>query len=245
MRLTVVGCSGTLPGPADPCSAYLFEQEGFRLLVDVGNGAVGVLQRHVGLFDVDAVLVTHLHPDHYVDLVPYGYARRYHPSGPAPTLPVYGPAGTAEAMAVVGNAEALAAAYDVRRLTGAPVEIGPFGVRTARVNHPVETYAVRLAVADRSLVYSADTGQTGALVELARETDLFLCEASFPDGAANPPDLHLTGGQAGRYAAAAGVGRLVLTHLPPWGDRQGTLDAAGAAYDGPVELAGSGVWYDI
>ncbi len=96
MRLTVLGCAGTFPGPRSGCSSYLVEHDGFRLLLDAGNGAVGALQRHGGLLDLDAVLLSHLHADHCVDLVAYAYARIYPPAGPPPPLPVYGPGGTEE-----------------------------------------------------------------------------------------------------------------------------------------------------
>ena len=93
MKLTVLGSAGTFPGPDSPCSAYLVEHEGFRLLLDFGPGSLGPLQRHLGLLDLDAVYLSHLHADHCLELVTYSYARRYHPDGNPPSLPVYGPAG--------------------------------------------------------------------------------------------------------------------------------------------------------
>ena len=92
MRLTIIGCSGSFPGPEGPASCYLLEAEGFRLLIDLGNGALGVLQRHVGLFDVDAICLSHLHPDHCLDLTSYWVARQHAPDGPQPPIPVFGPA---------------------------------------------------------------------------------------------------------------------------------------------------------
>ena len=93
MRLTVLGCSGTYPGPDSPCSGYLVEHDGFRLVLDLGPGALGPLQRAIGLLDVDAVYVSHLHADHCTDLVGMSYARRYHPDGMPAPLPLYGPTG--------------------------------------------------------------------------------------------------------------------------------------------------------
>jgi ribonuclease BN (tRNA processing enzyme) len=240
VRLTVLGCSGTFPGPDSPCSSYLFEADGFRLLVDMGNGASGVLQRCCGLLDLDAVLLSHLHGDHWLDLVTYTYARRYHPAGRPPALPVYGPAQTPQQVsAAFGRpvGELLAATYAFTEVSAGAMPIGPFDARLTRVNHPVETYAVRLTHAGRSVAYSADTGECDALVELARDADLFLCEASYLDGERNPPGLHLTGRQAASYAARAGVGRLLLTHLVPWGDPVRTLQVAHEAFESDVELA--------
>ncbi len=242
MRLTVLGCSGTFPGPDSPCSSYLFEADGFRLMVDIGNGSTSVLQRCCDLLDVDAVLLSHLHGDHWLDLVTYTYARRYHPIGRAPDLPIYGPAGAMEQVSgAFGRpvGELLAQTYTFREFGAGEMRIGPFDVRLSRVNHPVETYAVRLEHGGRSVAYSADTGESDSLVDLARETDVFLCESSYLDGENNPPGIHLTGGQAGAHAARAGVGRLLLTHLVPWGDPVRTLSAAHDAYDGDIELAAS------
>ena len=100
MRLTVVGYAGSFPGPDSPASCYLVEAEGFRLLLDLGSGALGPLQRHVGLYDVDAICLSHLHVDHYMDMCPYWVARNYAPDGTPPPIPVYGPAGTAARLAL-------------------------------------------------------------------------------------------------------------------------------------------------
>lgn len=249
MRLTVLGCAGTFPGPSSPCSAYLVESAGFRLLVDVGTGAIGALQRCGELLGVDAALVSHLHADHFLDLVSYSYARRYHPAHPLPPLPVFAPTGTRRRLCRVYEhppRDGLAEVYDFR-LTTAPsrVEIGPFAVDLALTNHPIECHGMRIHADGRTLAYSADSGESEALVELARDADVFLCEAAFPDGADNPPDIHLTGGQAGAHAARAGVGRLLLTHLVAWGDETATVDAASRGYPGPVTAVRSCVTYDI
>ena len=95
MRLTVIGCAGSFPGPDSPASCYLVEADGFRMLLDLGNGALGVLQRHAGLYDIDAICLSHLHGDHCLDMSSYWVARTYAPGGPKPPVPVYGPAGTA------------------------------------------------------------------------------------------------------------------------------------------------------
>jgi ribonuclease BN (tRNA processing enzyme) len=123
--------------------------------------------------------------------------------------------------------------------------VGPLRFRVARVAHPVETYAVRVSDGRSSLVYSADTGPCQALVELARDADLLLAEAAFREGEDNPPDLHLTGRQAGEAAAAAGVRRLVLTHVPPWYDPRTAVEEARPVFDGDIELARSGARFDL
>ena len=249
MRLTIIGCSGSFPGPDSPASCYLLEEEGFRLLLDLSNGSVGALQRHAGLYDIDAVCLSHLHADHCLDLCPYWVARTYCPDGPRPPIPVYGPAGTAGRMAQAYGLDehpGMAAAFDFVTLTPGTRGIGPFQVTAAHVNHPVETFGLRLDHAGRSMTYSADTGESPALVGLARHTDLLLCEASFLDGPGLPADLHLTARQAAEHATRAGAGRLMLTHLVPWNDAARTLEeASGSSFAGPISLAASGHSLDL
>ena len=104
MRVTVVGCAGSFPGPDSPASCYLLEAEGFRLVIDMGNGALGVLQRYAGLFGIDAICVSHLHADHCADLGTYWVVRQYPDDGPKPPIPVHGPRGTAKRVAGLGTA---------------------------------------------------------------------------------------------------------------------------------------------
>ncbi len=243
MQLTVIGCSGSFPGPDSPASCYLLEAEGFRLVMDMGNGALGILQRHAGLFGIDAICVSHLHGDHCIDLSSYWVARQYAPDGPRPAIPVYGPRGTAERVAGFCGEDvaSIQGRFEVRELEPRFQEIGPFRITADHMNHPVETFGFRVEQAGWTLAYSADTGQTDALVRLAQGADLLLCEASFRDNDNNPPDLHLTGRQAGEYATRAGVGQLVLTHLVPWYDRERSLAEAAGSYCGPLSAATSGL----
>jgi ribonuclease BN (tRNA processing enzyme) len=264
VRLTIIGCSGSFPGPDSAASCYLVEADGFRLLIDLGSGALGAVQRYVSLYDIDAVCVSHLHADHCLDLCDYSVARSYHPEGPKPPIPVYAPAQAAERLSRALAADPAAGAGPGGRQLGAitdtfsfatlspgVMEIGPLRVTAAHMNHPVETFGFRLEHAGRSLAYSADTGTTDALVGLARDADVLLCEASFvePSGASGSPplpeNLHLTGRQAGQHAALAGVGQLVLTHLVPWNDRDRTLEEAGQAFSGPLSLAASGLGFTL
>ena len=252
MRLTVIGCSGSFPGPDGPASCYLVEaaHEGrtFRLLLDLGNGSLGPLQRHAPLDGIDALVISHLHPDHCLDLCSLYVARRYLPEGPLGRIPVHGPAGTADRMARAYDLDpnpGMHADFAFVDLEPGPFTLGPFMLRTVRVKHPVEAYAVRVEHGGRSLVYSGDTGPCDALVELARGADLLLCEASFHDGRDTAPDLHLNGREAAEHATRAGARRLVLTHLPPWNDPARSLAEAVPAFAGPVEVARAGAVIDI
>jgi ribonuclease BN (tRNA processing enzyme) len=248
MRLTVLGCAGSFPGPEAACSAYLVEAQGFGLLIDFGSGALSALQRYAGLDTVDAIILTHLHPDHMLDACPFVVVRRYAPEGQKPPVPVYAPMGAAERISAAYSAdnEPVDDVYSFYALQPGTFPIGPFTVTVDRVNHPVETYGVRIEQGGRVIAYSADTAPCDALVRLAAGADLFLCEASYLDGEENPPDLHLTGGEAGEAANKAGVGRLLLTHLvPAWGSEAGTVEAACAAFPGPVEVVRPGSRYDL
>ncbi len=250
MKLTVLGCAGSFPGPDSPCSAYLVEADGFRLLVDFGTGSLGALQRYPGIDAIDAILLSHLHCDHMLDACSYVVVRRYNPSGPLPALPLYGPAGTAERLSCIygtdNQTSTVDDVYDVRTLVPGEFEIGPFRIHADRMNHPVETFGFRIEHGGAAMAYSADTGVTEALVTLARDVDLLLCEASYLDSEPHPADLHLTGREAGEHARKAGARRLVLTHLvDAWGDADATLAEASAAFDGTVELARPGATYEL
>ena len=241
MKLTVVGCAGTFPGPSSGCSSYLLEHDGFRMLLDVGNGSTGALQEACGLLGPDAVVVSHLHGDHYLDLITYTYARRYHPDGQAPLLPVYGPSAIHDAMIRAygkGIDSLLDEVYTFHPVdSDRTIEVGPFEVELRRVIHPVETYGMRITAGGRTIAYSADSGACEALTALARDVDLFLCEASYLDGDDNPPNIHLTGREAAEHALKAQSHRLLLTHLVPWGDATRTIAAAKDTYDGDVHVA--------
>lgn len=249
MKLTVLGCAGSFPGPESPCSAYLVEAEGFRLMLDFGTGSLSALQRYASLTSIDAILLTHLHADHVLDACSYVVVRRYAPDGPYPRLPVYAPAGAKErlsgAYGSVGEGP-LDDVYEFTDLAPGTFDLGPFSVTVDRVHHPVETFAVRLEHDGSTLTYSADTGPCDALVRLAEGCDLFLCEASYLDGADNPPGLHLTGREAGEAASKAGVARLVLTHLvAAWGSEAQVVEAATSVFHGPVEVARAGARYEL
>ncbi|HEY9242813.1 MAG TPA: MBL fold metallo-hydrolase [Streptosporangiaceae bacterium] len=248
MRLTVVGCSGSIPGPDSPASCYLLEEQGFRLVLDLGSGALGPLQRHAPLTGIDAICLSHLHADHCLDLCPLWVAQVYAPDGPRPRIPVSGPDGTPERLdRAYGVTEepGMAGAFDFGTLQPGTRQIGPFEITLARMNHPVETYGFRIAAGGRVIAYSADTGPSDALVSLARDAELLLCEASFLDGPGLPGNLHMTAKQAAQHATRAGVGHLMLTHLAPWNDRERSRAEAAAGFGGQLTLATTGLVADL
>lgn len=249
MRLTVLGCAGSFPGPDGPASSYLVEVDGYRVVLDMGNGAVSRLQQVGQLYGVDAVLLSHLHADHCLDVCSYYVARKYHPEGPAPRIPVYGPAGVEDRLNTAYKYPApagLGETFEFREWAqGETYDVGPLRVTVRQVWHPVEAYALRIEHQGAVLTYSGDSSVDDALVESARDADLFLCEASLLTRWEQPDGVHLTGTQAGEHAARAGARRLVLTHLPAWTPPEEVLAEARAVFPGDVELASPGAVYDV
>jgi ribonuclease BN (tRNA processing enzyme) len=227
--LTVIGCSGSAPGPESACSCYLIEQDGFVLLLDIGNGASGPLQRYAAPQDVGAVIVSHAHSDHYIDIGQLQYLRNV---AAAPPLSIIAPSNLPELLQMP-----YPESWAITLARSGPVQLGPLAVRLARVAHgKMECWGTRVGDA---LCYTADTEPCAALDELADGCGVLLAEASGLDGDDIP--RHLTAGEAGRLAARSGTGLLVLTHLRPWQDHGRLLAEAAAQTPCPVILAQPGL----
>ncbi len=251
MKLTVVGCSGSYPGPDSPASCYLVEADHdgrtWRILLDLGSGALGALHRYVDPLAVDGVFLSHLHADHCLDLTGYYVLRRFHPDGHQPRIPVWGPIGTADRMARAYDLPpdpGMHEEFDFRVYDG-KVGFGPFVVEPIEVEHPVPAFGLRVTADGRTLGYSGDTGPCAGLDAVAADVDLLLAEASFSSRHQNPAKLHLTGAEGGDSAARSGARRLVLTHVPPWGDPQDALAEARTTYDGDIALATAGAMFEV
>lgn len=275
MRLLPVGVSGSFPGPETPASSYLVqvtaaeaaaaghEARDWNVLLDLGNGAFGALQKHLDPLALDAVSISHLHPDHCADLAGLYVYLRYHPErgslrdgGRGAPLPVYGPS-TAEGHVAqaYGLSEGESMCHDLEFLSWPEhpkVQVGPLVLEPHRVFHPVETYGVRVtgpsaAGGTATLAYTGDTDACESVVELARDVDLLLSEAAFVEGRDDVVErgIHLTGRRAGELATEAGARRLLLTHLPVWNDPAVSLAEARGSYAGPVDLARPGTVYEV
>ncbi len=240
MKLTIVGCAGSFPGPTSSASCYLLEEAGTSIVLDLGNGSLGALARYIDPFDLAGIALSHLHIDHCADVASFYVARKYRPDGPVPPIPVAGPVGTSDRLASI---------YDLPRDVGmheqfdfveygpASVRIGPFTITPVAVNHCVPSFALRVEAGGRTLVYSGDTGPCQSLIDITVGADLALFEASYLSTRTNSPNMHLTGRQAAQHATAAGVDRLILTHLVAWYDTAEVLAEASEVYGGSVELA--------
>ena len=246
MRLTVLGGCGAYPEAGQACSGYLVEHDGFRLLLDLGYAVVPRLFGHLTAAGVDAVFISHGHPDHCADLNPLLRARVL--GGEAlPPLPVYAPPGALDPVLALDRPGMLAGGYALHEVNpGSSLGIGPFDVQTRLLPHSRPNAGARLAAGGHVLAYTGDTGPDDGVVDLARGADLLLAEASFIDQV--PEDSRRTLSSArvqGRQASAAGTGRLILTHLLPGTDPAAARSAAERGYRGEVGVATPGLVVDL
>ena len=264
MRITVLGKSPSWQDADGACSGYLIEQDGFRLLLDCGNGVFSKLRRFVDYVDVDAVVISHLHADHFLDLVPFAYALTYaprqqpvpvggYPGTDNPARPrLIAPRGADETFrrltASWGSPELIVSAFAIEEYDAdSTVEVGPLRARFGEVPHFTTTYAIDFTSTEGSgrFTYGADCRPGDELVEIARDTDLLLVEATLPRPERTGVRGHMTPAEAGDHARRAGAGRVVLTHIsdeldPDWARKEGS-----DAFGGPVDLAREGAVYEV
>lgn len=230
MSLTVLGCCGSYPGPGGACSGYLVRSDDTTLWVDAGSGTMANLQRHVGLHEVDAVILSHEHPDHWSDLEGFRVACAYVIERTG--VPVYAPAGHLRLLY-----KDFKMVFDWHEVDdGADAVIGDMRVLFSRTDHGPLTLAMRIDGGGKALGYTADTGTKWSWSAMGDGLDLVLSEATFTQQYEGVSQ-HLSGRQAGASAKEAGVGRLLLTHFWPTLDRADIEGEAVDAFGGPVEIA--------
>jgi ribonuclease BN (tRNA processing enzyme) len=252
VQITVLGKSPAWQDANGACSGYLVEEAGTTLLLDCGNGVFAKLRAQREFADVDAVVVSHLHADHFLDLIPFAYALLYAPRR-RPTQPhLHGPPGARAAFRQVTGAfntpDLIEDAFTLEEYSPDSVlEIGPLQVRFHAVPHYVPTWAVevRSTVTGGRLTYSADCRPNDELVAFARDTDLLMIEAALPHPEPDGPRGHLTPAEAGEHGRRAGARRLVVTHYaqelgPEWVRAQ-----AAQTYGDAVEVAHEGATFTL
>jgi ribonuclease BN (tRNA processing enzyme) len=264
MKLTVLGKSPSWQDAGGACSGYLLEEEGTAVVIDCGNGVFGKLRQRIDYVDVDAVVISHLHADHFLDLVPFSYALTYAPrqqpvpvdrwpGTDSPACPeLHVPPGARDTFRRVvgawGNDDLIENAFALREYDPSEeLEIGPVRVRFQPVPHFTETFAMLISSQNGSgrIVYGADSSPTDALTEFATDADLILVEATLPRPERTGVRGHLTPGEAGQHARACGAKRLVLVHISDELDADWAKREAEEAFGGPVEVAAEGASYEV
>jgi ribonuclease BN (tRNA processing enzyme) len=246
MRLTVLGRSPARPNPGEACAGYLLEAGGTRLLLDIGPGIVAQLLRRHHPDDLRAVLVSHMHADHMLDLVTLRYVYPWRRLSPDERLEVIVPPGSADQLLElargVGSARHFEDAFRLREHDGSsPLHLDGLTVTPIETEHYIPCWGFRAEAGSRRLAYTADTAPCGGLTDLAERADLLLAEATLRslEEDAQPPERrgHLLPSEAGAAAREGGAGRLVLTHLPTRDGADDSRIAAAEAFGGPVEIA--------
>ena len=264
MRLRVLGKSPSWQDAGGACSGYLVEDGNTAVVIDMGNGVFSKLRQFRDYVDIDAIVLSHLHADHFLDLVPYSYALTYAPrqqpvpvggfpgtDDPArPTL--YAPPGAREIFRRVvgawGNDDLIEKAFDLIEYEArSEIEIGPFRVRFHAVPHFTETYAMAIESSNGAgrIVYGADSSPTEELKDFAAQADLLLIEGTLPRPERTGKRGHLTPREAGEHGREAKVKRLVITHISDELDSSWAHEEATEGFGGPVELAEEGAVYDV
>ncbi len=255
MKLTILGCSGSVPTPANPASGYLVSFDNApSIVMDMGPGTLAQLQKHQDPCDAH-VTFSHLHADHCMDFPSLMVWRRFHPTAPAAARNLcFGPAATpvhlgrlsADVPDEVDDFSDTFAFDNWRQ--GERQLVDEVYMTPYRTIHPIETFALRVehAKSGRVIAYSGDSAFTEDLIPAAQDADIFLCEAGWGETSeGKAPNMHMSGGEAGRLATLAGVKKLVLVHLQPWGDREATVAAARAEFDGEIVVGAPDMEFEL
>jgi ribonuclease BN (tRNA processing enzyme) len=262
MRVTVLGKSPSWQDAAGACSGYLVQEGDFTLVLDCGNGVFSKLRPLCDYVDVDAVMISHLHADHFLDLVPFSYALCYaprqqpvpvagwpgtdHPARPDLYVPSGATAMFRRLVGCWGNEDLIENAFSVHEYAAQDqLRVGPLGVRFCEVPHFTATCAIELSSNGSRLTFSADCSPNQELVRFARDTDLLLIEGTLPRPERTGIRGHLTPREAGEHGEQANARRLVLTHYSDELDPEWARAEVAQAYGGPVELAQEGDVYTL
>lgn len=236
MRLTIIGYWGGYPKANEASAGYLLEHDGFQLLMDCGSGVLSKLQNIVEPEALDAVILSHYHPDHVADIGVLQHARLIQGflGMKFGTLPIYGHVLDEVEFAKLTYKNITAGiAYDPKKM----LTVGPFEIQFLRTNHPVPCFAMRIEADGKSLVYTGDTSYREEFVPFTRNADLLLTECNFYSHQDGRNAGHMNSTDVGKLASEAGVKRVILTHLPHYGELADLIEEAGKMYDGPISLA--------
>lgn len=262
MRITMIGCTGSMSGPQGAASCYLVQADAvvdgarrtYSVALDLGPGAFGALWQVMDPAALDAVCFSHLHADHMADVISLQVFRKWHPFQQLPPLLVAGPTLVEQRVHdIEGDATSdYSQVFDFHIWqSGQPLQVGPLTITPFPGRHTVESYGVRITGPGKrgnqvTFAYTGDTDTCDGIQQMAEDVDLLLSECGFSD---DLPDLergiHLTGSRAGEIATKAQVGRLVLTHLQPWYDPARICEHTRRTWQGPLEVARPGAIYEL
>ncbi|CAN5174629.1 MBL fold metallo-hydrolase [soil metagenome] len=240
-RLTVIGSAGTHSSAERVCSSYLISHEGTNLLLDFGPGALHNLCKVIDIADLHGIVISHMHPDHFLDLYGLQYALRFHPGNPGP-VPVFGPSDMYRMIEAILPEESMDKMAKLLRfetvVAGQSITVGALQVEMFAMNHPMECVGSRVTAGSHVIAFSGDTAPTPQTTPLARDADLFLCDATWMESQRPiPADVHCTGLEAGQAAAGADARCLVITHVSPYNDPDAVAEEAAKAYGGTIVVA--------
>ena len=239
VTVTVLGCDASYPSPGGACSGYLVQSGSTSLWLDAGTGTMANLSKAIDIDQLDGIVISHAHPDHWTDLLVYHHLVKYYRSR---TIPVYAPKRVLELLEAV-NEEALPLDGHVIDETST-AKVGGISLSFSRTDHGPETLAVRAEGLGAAIAYSADTGPAWSLSSLGDGIGLAIVEATLDPEHENVTQ-HLSGRQAGATAEAAGARALVLTHIDPDVPKDRQLSEAQTVFRGPVSLATVGARYEV
>ncbi|MBM7825194.1 ribonuclease BN (tRNA processing enzyme) [Arcanobacterium pluranimalium] len=266
MKLTIIGCSGSMSGKRSAASSYLIQAKErtsetdrdstrtWSVVLDFGPGAMGQLLNYLDPAMLDSIIASHLHADHFADIVGMQVYRRWYPEGALARIPVYTPGdGVARTRGIADDPadEDYATEFDFVKVgAGTVIELGPMKIEFFQAHHTIPALSIRITAPseedpnkDVVFTYSGDTDTCEGVIEAARGANLFLCEAAFEEGRDTVRGVHMTGLRAGEVAQEAGAQKLLLTHLQPWTSREKTKADAQRAYDGEVHVVQAGEEY--
>lgn len=240
MKLTIVGFWGGYPKVNEASTGYLLEHEGFKLMIDFGSGVLAKLQNFVQPEELDALVLSHYHPDHIADIGVLQHARLIQGflGKKSPQLPIYGHIQDKQEFAKLTYKNITkGVAYDPAN----KLNIGPFTISFLAAVHPVPCYAMRIEAGGKSLVYTADTSFKEEFIPFAQGAELLLSECNFYGNQDGKGAGHMNSYDNGKLAAEAGVKQLVLTHLPHYGEIDQLVSEASSIFNGPITLAREGL----
>ncbi|MFC4559176.1 MBL fold metallo-hydrolase [Virgibacillus kekensis] len=242
MKLTVIGHWGGYPAAGGATSAYLLEKDGYTLLIDAGSGSLSKVQNYTKVTDINAVVLSHYHNDHIADIgvLQYAWLVQSYIQDRKTVLPIYGHTDDQEGFESLSHRFTKGVAYDPKK----QLEVGPFSVTFQKTDHPVPCYGMRITDGESAIVYTADTSFKEEWISFAEHADLLITDCNFYAGQNSKKAGHMTSEEGARIAHEAGVGELVLSHLPHFGDHKDLIKEAEQHFSGIIRLAEEGLAWE-